>query len=206
MLAGALQLLAFLKALPRSLQVGIGAFVLGILLVVGLVVYGEHRQAAKDAAKARADSTHVVIVALDTAQAHEAVAVAKVIATKPATVTTAKTRTAARALVTVVDSQTVTIGGQLDTVPTAVVALIKADDAKIAADSLHAVATDSLVAVIPVVEAAHAAVDTALTHQITQGDSEVHESSHVPLVVAALAVAEGARIAYNFFHHRALFP
>jgi hypothetical protein len=163
-----------------------GAIVAGIVLFgVGVHIY--HAGERKVERVARADSTKAAVVVLDSAKVRLDTALARAEATRSAGVAAGHRRAAVRAAVAIVDSHTVRVAGVLDTVPAEVVALIKADDAKIAADSAHMAATDSIAPAVVVVERAHAGVDTALTHQINAGDS-VGGGGHGAAVVVVLAV------------------
>jgi hypothetical protein len=175
-----------------------GVVVAGIVLF-GVGVHLYHAGESKVQRVARADSTKAAVVVLDSAKAKLDTALAHAAATKPATIAIGKRRTAVRAAVTVVDSHTVKIAGVLDTVPAEVVALIKADDAKIAADSAHMAALDSIAPAVVVVELAHAGVDTALTHQINAGDSA--SGGHGTAVVVVLAVVGTLGALFALLHH-----
>jgi hypothetical protein len=175
-----------------------GAIVAGIVLF-GVGVHLYHAGERKVERLARADSTKAAVIVLDSAKAKLDTALAHAAATKPATIATGKRRTAVRAAVTVVDSHTVQIAGVLDTIPSEVVALIKADDAKIAADSVHMAATDSIPPAVVVVERAHAVVDTAMSHQINAGDSA--GGGHGMAVVVVLAVVGTLGALFVLLHH-----
>ena len=54
----------------------------------------------------------------------------------------------------------------VDSLPAAILLLLNADDAKITADSIYIAAAESLTSTIPKLEAARAALDTVLLHQI----------------------------------------
>jgi hypothetical protein len=98
-------------------------------------------------------------------------------AARPATIATGVARAKARSAVVIpaaVPSAQAVIPGEasnlhlavVDSLPAAIITLLNADDAKITADSIYIAAAESLTSTIPKLEAAHAALDTVLLHQI----------------------------------------
>ena len=187
-----------LGKVPRAVWGWLLVIVLALASLAALYHHAEKVGERKVQRIARADTTKAAIVRLDTAKAHLETTLARAAATRPATVSTGHRRQQLREAVTIVDSQTVTIAGKVDTVPTALVELLQADDAKIRADSVHQAATDAIAPAVAVTELAHAAVDTALTHQITAGD--VAEPSHGHPLAIALAVVGTLGAAWALLH------
>lgn len=178
--------LSFLRALPAKFYGWLLVILLALASIAAFYHYAERRGEVKIQRIARADSTRTAIAKKDTVVAKQAVHVA-------ASKATGKVRTALRERVRIIAADTLIVDGR--TVPTdsTVVALIKADDA-------HIAAADSAIALIPAVEAAHAAVDTALTHQIDAGDS-AERGGHGKAIAVTLAVVGTLGALWALLHH-----
>ena len=191
MIAAALMVL---QRVPRRAWL---LLLLGVVLAAGTAhVYraGERHVARA----ARAATTRAAIVHLDSTQVHLDSVLARAEATRPAAVSTGRRRQQLRQAVTIVDSQSLSIAGVVDTVPTALVALLLADDAKISADSLHLAATDSIPPAIAMTELAHAFVDSSLVQQLVSGDAT--DGGHAHPFAIALAVASTLGAVWLILH------
>ena len=170
---------------------------LGLSLAAGAthVYHAGERHVAR---AVRAATTNAAIIRLDSSKAHLERVIARAAESRPATVSTGHRRQQLRQAVSIVDSRTLTIEGKVDTVPTAIVELLQADDAKIRADSVHQAATDAIPPAIAVTEFAHASVDSALVQQVVAGDAADGPHSHQ--VAIALAVIGTLGVVWGVLH------
>ena len=91
----------------------------------------------------------------------------------------------------------------LDSLPSAIITLIHADDAQIAADSIYIAAADSLRASIDPLEKSHATLDTTLIDPL---EAPTQQMSGFPSGRYAIAgiLGIGARLCFNLARHRPL--
>jgi hypothetical protein len=170
MIAAALQLINSARSLwAKSWLVAI-AIVAIVVAAARLVTYGEHREAVRIATIARADTLRGDLATLRVAQTAQSTALAQLTLARPATIATGVARAKARSAVVIpaaIPSEASNLHlAVVDSLPAAIITLLNADDAKITADSIYIAAAESLTSTIPKLEAARAALDTVLLHQI----------------------------------------
>lgn len=191
---------ALLLKLAGSLSPKAWGWVLVIVLALASIAFVFHageshvQKQARAAVTAKAVDVLVAKTAvLDTAQR-------AVVSAKGKSTATKVVRDKANLRVTIVSPDSVKVDGQAvsaDTAIAALVALVQADSAKIAADSVTMKVGDAREAAHMAVDTANADVRAAQANQIKAGDTE---GGHGTAVVVVLAVVGGMLALLALFH------